>query len=258
MSYQRFVGLEDSSQIPDRTTVWEFRERLAAAGAETVVFDAVDKELKRQGYIARSGQMVDASLVPAPKQHFNKDEKALVEQDAMPIEWTPAQRRQKDLEASWTKKHGKSYYGYKLTVNADKRYKLIRKLKVTTASEHDTLHLEDVLDDGNTCRDLYADKGYVDGAREARLQQTGLRTHIQRKAAKGKPLSDCQKRRNTRIARSRARVEHVFAGLRHLGGNGVRTVGLARATLQLNLKAAAYNIRRLCSLKTCGIRPAFA
>ncbi len=138
-----------------------------------------------------------------------------------------------------------------MTINADKRYKLIRKLKVSTASEHDTLHLEDVLDGGNTCRDLYADKGYVDAVREARLKEAGLRTHIQRKSTKGKPLSACQKRRNTRIARSRARVEHVFAGLKHLGGNGVRTNGLARATLQLNLKAAVYNLRRLCSLKAC-------
>jgi len=258
MSFQRFVGLRDSSQIPDRTTVWEFRERLVEAGAETALFDAVDRELNRHGYLARSGQMVDASLVPAPRQHFDKDEKAIVEQDAMPVEWTPSKRRQKDLDATWTKKHGKSYYGYKLTVNADKRYKLVRKLKVTTASEHDTLHLEDVLDDGNTSRDLYADKGYVDAEREARLKGKGLRTHIQRKAAKGQPLAARQRRRNTRIARSRARVEHVFAGLKHLGGNGVRTIGLARATLQLNLKAAVYNLRRLCSLQACGIRPAFA
>jgi IS5 family transposase len=257
-TFQRFVGLEDSSQVPDRTTVWEFRERLVVAGAETVLFDAVDRELNRHGYLARGGQMVDASLVPAPRQHFDKEEKAIVEQDAMPVEWTPAKRRQKDLEATWTKKHGKSHFGYKLTVNADKRYKLIRKLKVSTASEHDTLHLQGVLDDGNTSRDLYADKGYVDAEREKRLHEAGLRTHIQRKAAKGKPLSACQKRRNTRIARSRARVEHVFAGLKHLGGNGVRTLGLARATLELNLKAAVYNIRRLCSLKASGIRPAFA
>jgi hypothetical protein len=110
MSFQRFVGLRDSSQIPDRTTVWEFRERLVGAGAETALFDAVDRELNRHGYLARSGQMVDASLVPAPRQHFDKDEKAIVEQDAMPVEWTPAKRRQKDLDATWTKKHGKSYF----------------------------------------------------------------------------------------------------------------------------------------------------
>ena len=38
-----------------------------------------------------------------------------------------------------------------------------------------------------------------------------------------------------------------------MGGNALRCIGLARATLQLNWKAAAYNLRRLCSLKTCGV-----
>jgi len=73
----------------------------------------------------------------------------------------------------------KSYYGYKVSANVDNRYKLIRKIKVSTASEHDTRHLEDVLDPMNTSKDLYADKGYIDQAREDKLKQEGLRVHIQ-------------------------------------------------------------------------------
>lgn len=107
----------------------------------------------------------------------------------MPADWSPAKRRQKDTDARWTKKHGKSYFGYKLSVNADKRYKLIRKIKVSTSSEHDTLHLEDVLDPGNTSRDLYADKGYVDGERKIRLKEQGWRVHIQRKGSKRNAIS---------------------------------------------------------------------
>jgi IS5 family transposase len=80
---------------------------------------------------------------------------------AITIDWSPAKRRQKDVDASWTKKHGKSYFGYKLSACADKRYKLIRKIKITTASEHDTRQMEDVLDPSNTSRDLYGDKGYL-------------------------------------------------------------------------------------------------
>jgi len=110
----------------------------------------------------------------------------------------------------------------------------------------------------NTRQDLYAYKGYVDGDRENRLKATGLLVHIQRKAPKGKPLSDCQKRRNTRIAKTRARIGHVFASLEQMGGKGLRCIGLDRATLQPNFKAATYNLRRPCSLKTCGINPAFA
>ena len=213
MSFLRFTRLADTSQIPDRTTIWIFKERLIKAGASESVFDAVNRQLAKHGYIARGGQIIDASIVQVPRQSLNKEEKSIVEDNAMPADWSPPKRRQKDIEARWTKKHGKSYFGYKLSANADKRYKLIRKLKVSTASEHDTNHFEDVLDEANTSRAILADKGYVDGEREARLARAGCRMFIQRKGGKDKPLSEAQERRNKRIARIRARVEHVFAGL---------------------------------------------
>lgn len=81
----------------------------------------------------------------------------------------------------------------------------------------------------------------------------GWRVHIQRKAEKDKPLSACQERRNTRIARVRARVEHVFATMDQMGGKLLRCVGLDRADFLLTGKAAAYNLRRLCSLKAHGV-----
>ena len=255
LSFQRFVGLRQSSQAPDRTTIWTFKERLIKAGAAERIFEAVSRQLDRHGYIARGGQMVDASIVPVPKQTMNKDERAIVQQDAMPAEWSPSKRRQKDVQARWTKKHGKSYFGFKLSSSVDRRHKLIRRVHVSTASEHDTLHFEGVLDPGNTSRDIYADKGYVDGEREQRLRAKGWRVHIQRKGQAGKPLSDCQERRNKRIAKVRARVEHVFAGLEQMGGKALRSIGLARATLHLNWKAATYNLRRLCSLMEVGPAP---
>lgn len=255
LSFQRFVGLRQSSQAPDRTTIWTFKERLIKAGATQRIFEAVNRQLDRQGYIARGGQMVDASIVPVPRQTLSKDEKFLVQQGAMPVEWSPAKRRQKDMQARWTKKHGKSYFGFKLSTGVDKRHKLIRRIQVSTASEHDTLHFECVLDPGNTRRDVWADKGYVDGEREKRLSEKGWRLHIQRKGQAGKPLSDCQERRNRRIAKTRARVEHIYASLEQMGGKALRSIGLARATLHLNWKAATYNLRRLCSLMEVGPTP---
>jgi IS5 family transposase len=111
----------------------------------------------------------------------------------------------------------------------------------SSASEHDTLHSEEVIDPANTSRDIYADKDYIDGEREARLKSEGWRMHIQRKGSKDKALSKAQERRNRRIASPRARVEHIFAGLAQLGGKTLRLIGLARATLHLNWKAAIYN-----------------
>lgn len=238
LSFQRFVGFRHSRHISDRTTLCTFSERLVAAGAAATMFGAIQGELAKRGYIARSGQIVDASLVSVPRQRLGKEEKELIQQQATPSNSSPAKRRQQDTQARWTKKHGKSYFGYELSVSADKQYKLLRRIKISTAAENATCHLEDVLNRLNTSRDLYGDKGYVDGEREARLKWHGWRLHIQRKARQGKPLSGCQQRRNIRIARTRARVEHVFAGLECLGGKGLRCIGLARATLLLSWKAA--------------------
>jgi len=69
MSYQRFCGLTDSASIPDRTTVWTFENRIGELGAQAL-FDGMEQQLLKQGYIARGGQIIDATLVPAPKQHF--------------------------------------------------------------------------------------------------------------------------------------------------------------------------------------------
>lgn len=85
LSFQRFAGLRTSSQIPDRTTIWIFKERLIKAQASESIFDAVHQQLSKQVYIELGEQMIDASIVQVPKQSPNKDEKELVSQVAMPI-----------------------------------------------------------------------------------------------------------------------------------------------------------------------------
>ena len=102
-----------------------------------------------------------------------------------------------------------------------------RKRKLSTASEHDTNHFEDALDTANTRRAVLADNGYVGGERETRLTDAGWRLFILRKGGKDKPLSVTQERRNRRIVKAGARVEHVFAGLAQLGGKALRSIGLA-------------------------------
>ncbi|WP_198389015.1 transposase [Burkholderia ubonensis] len=112
-----------------------------------------------------------------------------------------------------------------------------------------------MLDGGNTTREVWADKGYLDGERERRLGKAGWRLHIQRKGQPGKPLSECKERSNRRIAKFRARVEHMFAALEQMSGKILRSIGLARATLHQNWKARAYNLRYRCSLMEVGSRP---
>ena len=68
LSFMRFLGLGLEDRVPDATTVWLYREKLAQAGLVAVLFDAFDAHLKRQGYLAMGGQIIDASIVAAPKQ----------------------------------------------------------------------------------------------------------------------------------------------------------------------------------------------
>ena len=80
----------------------------------------------------------------------------------------PAKRRQKDTDARWTKKHGKSHYGYKNHVNVDRRHKLVRRYQVTDAAVHDSQVVEDILDADNTASDVWADSAYRSAERRSR------------------------------------------------------------------------------------------
>ncbi len=255
MSYKRFCGLALATNIPDRTTVWVFENRIGEAGARAI-FEGVTMQLLRKGFIARGGQIINATLVPAPRQHFTRDEKEQIKEDTMPADWEPAKRRQKDLNATWTKKHGMSHHGYKLSVNVDKRHKFIRKIVTDTASTHDSQHFEAVMDPANTSRDVYADRGYPSEEREAWLKANGYRNRIQRKGHRNKPLSDTQQGRNRRIAKTRAQVEHAFAAIEQMGGKLIRTIGQARANFVMTMMAACYNLKRLAYCQRVGIVPA--
>src|SRR5262252_10299214 len=68
LSFTRFLRLGIEDRIPDGTTLWLFREKLAKAGLIEKLFDRFDQHLGAQGYIARSGQIVDASMLEALKQ----------------------------------------------------------------------------------------------------------------------------------------------------------------------------------------------
>ena len=76
LSFMRFLGLGLSERVPDAKTVWLFRERLTQAGAIDVLFNRFDATLRNAGYLPMSGQILDATLVAAPKQRNTNEEKA--------------------------------------------------------------------------------------------------------------------------------------------------------------------------------------
>jgi len=243
------LGIEDS--IPDATTQWLFREKLAKAGVVEKLFERFDQHLAAQGYMARGGQMVDATIVPVPKQRNSRDENETVKAGQTPSDWEkkPAKLRQKDRDARWTKKHGKSFFGYKNHVNADAKHKLIRRYAVTDAAVHDSQPLDALLTKGNTSTDVFADSAYRSAEIEAKLKARGFNSRIHRRASRNHPLSNAQTRANRAKSRIRARIEHVFGAQESsVGGRIVRTIGIVRARAKIGLQNLAYNIRRLVTL----------
>jgi IS5 family transposase len=112
LSFMRFLGLDLDQRIPDAKTIWLFRETLTQAEVVKALFDQFEAYLAKQGLQPRRGQLIDASLVPVPKQRNSREENATIKAGDCPTEWEeqPNKRRQKDTEARWTKKHGTSHY----------------------------------------------------------------------------------------------------------------------------------------------------
>jgi len=252
LSFTRFLRLGIEDRIPDGTTLWLFREALAKAGLIEKLFERFGQHLEAKGYVARGGQMIDATIVPVPKQRNSRDENEEVNAGKTPKAWkqNPAKNRQKDKDARWTKKHGKSFYGYKNHVNADAKRKLIRQYEVTDASVHDSQKFDELLNQGNTSADVYADSAYRSAETEAKLNSRGFRSRIHRRASRNRPLSKAQENANRRKSRVRARIEHVFGAQQTApGGRIIRTIGIARAKVKIGLQNLVYNIRRLVTLE---------
>ena len=252
LSFTRFLRLGIEDRIPDGTTLWLFREALGKAGLIEKLFERFGQHLEAKGYVARGGQMIDATIVPVPKQRNSRDENEDVKAGKTPKAWkqNPAKNRQKDKDARWTKKHGKSFYGYKNHVNADAKRKLIRQYEVTDASVHDSQKLDELLNQGNTSADVYGDSAYRSAETEAKLNSRGFRSRIHRRASRNHPLSKAQENANRRKSRVRARIEHVFGAQQTApGGRIIRTIGIARAKVKIGLQNLVYNIRRLVTLE---------
>ena len=257
LSFMRFLGLQMEHRVPDAKTAWLFRERLKALGLVEVLFARFDDQLARRGYVAKTGQMIDATFVEAPRQRNSREENAKIKAGETPDGWDDpeqaAKRRQKDTDARWTKKNHETHYGYKNHINADAATKLIQEYAVTPAHVHDSQVFEDLLDTEtrnaeDQKRPVYADSAYRSAEREDHLAEQGLASHIHEKGTRAAPLTDEQQASNRKKSTVRARVEHIFGAQAAMGGHGVRTIGLERAKVKIGLMNLAYNMKRLVQL----------
>jgi IS5 family transposase len=188
LSWMRFCGLGSGDAVPDANTLWDFREALIRAKALDGLFARLDQAISEAGYLPMSGQIVDATLVAAPRQRNTDEEKAAIKAGRSADEiWPdePAKTAQKDTDARWTVKFSKAKptmdgkpqvdiaiptFGDKVHISIDRRHGVIRRRIVTDAAAHDGARLhEGLIDPNNTPCDVWADTAYRSQAHEDHL-----------------------------------------------------------------------------------------
>ena len=206
LSFMRFLALGLANTVPDANTIWGFREaltraRIAGKPAIEVLFERFERALAAAGFLAMSGQIIDASIVAAPKQRNTYGEKRDIKEGHIPPQWAakPAKLRQKDRDARWTVKYTKAKpsaegmprvdlavpaFGYKNHIGIDRRHRLIRRWTVTDAARHDGALLPELIDPNNTASNVWANTAYRSKANENFLTGRLLRSQIHRKKPK--------------------------------------------------------------------------
>jgi IS5 family transposase len=196
----------------------------------------------------KGGQIIDARLVNVPKNRNSRDKNKQIKEGKTPEGWDdqPNMTRQKDEDARWTKKHGKSHYGHRNHINVDKVHRLIRRYAVTDASVHDSQVFDEFLDEENSDPSAWADSAYRSEAREEKLRAQGYKSRIHHKGDNRRRLNKKQQDANHWRSKIRSRVEHAF-GDQHArqGGILVRIKGKVRAAVKIGLMNPMYNMRRL-------------
>ncbi len=225
-------GFPLGEETPDETSFVRFRGRLRDLGLYEKLFAEVNRQLAAKGLMVKTGTLVDATIIEArakPPRHKEGEVSAI------------------DPDAGFTKKHGRTYFGYKLHVGVDEGSELIRALETSSADLHDGEAFGALVtgDEGK----VYGDKAYGSQKNRDFLSRMGIADALMYKAARGKPLKSWQKWFNKAVSSIRSGVERVFGtGKTGYGLGKTRYFGEARVKGDCYTFAIAYNLRRALSL----------
>lgn len=107
----------------------------------------------------------------------------------------------------------------------------------------------ELLNSGNTSRDVWDDSVYRSQEHIEDLQEAGYREHLQRKGSRNWKLTEWEKQGNRTRSKVRSRVEHIFGVQTQRAGNLIlRGVGIFRAKVKIGLRNLAYNLDRYGTL----------
>jgi IS5 family transposase len=232
LSFRRFAGIPLAESVPDHSSVWRFREQLASRGLAARLLAEVNRQLDARGLVLRRGTLIDAAILDAA---------------ARPPGGDAGEVSERDPQAGWTKKNGKSRYGYKAHVAVDEGSGLVREAVVTPADVHDSVPADDLVQGDEAA--VYADKAYDSEARRAGLRARDVEPRIMYQARRNRPLRPWQVAFDKAVAPIRAGVERLFGTMkRAYGYRRVSYLGLARNEVRLQAMCAAINLRRALAL----------
>lgn len=258
ISFKNFLGLSMGDKVPDEKTVWLFRENLTNANLVEELFDLFKKHLSQKGFIINEGKMVDASFTVAPRQRNTREENKKIKEGKGDELWNdkPNKKRQKDIDARWTKKNGEKFFGYKNHAKVDTKSKLVDTYSVTDASVHDSQALDDLLTENDAGQDLNADSAYTGKKQKKVIKKHKMNNQVHEKAYRNKKLTEQQKSSNKEKSKIRARVEHVFGFMEQsMNGLCIKSVGIKRATGIIGLINLTYNMFRFEQIVRLNILP---
>jgi len=218
LSFQQFLGFPKN--IPDYSTIWRFREELTETDIIDKIWEEQKKQLAKHHLEVKEGKIQDATFIHADpgKKNSGMDDRQMA-------------KTSRSRDGSWTKKNGKSIFGFKSHTKMQKGSKIIEEVAVTTAKTHD--NNIDLAEEGEV---IYRDRGY-----------SGTKTKAKGDATMelGK-LSARQKLRNKRIAKKRSEGEHPYGTIhRSFKGGRTKLTIIPRVFVQQVFVCMAYNLHRL-------------
>src|SRR6266699_828426 len=221
-SMRRFARVELGDEVvPDESTILRFRRLLEQHGLTHGIFDAVADLLEARRLLLRSGTIVDATIIAAPRSTKNAS-------------------ASRDPEMKQTRKGRNWHVGMKLHIGADKRG-IVHTVRATNAAVADITQLPDLLHGQE--REVFGDQAYWKEDDRAFLESWGVRYRISRRPSSKRPLSARWRMINRARSRTRARGEHAFRIVKQLWGFAkVRYRGLAKNLARAQTMFALANL----------------
>ena len=224
---RRFAQLGGLDNVPDETTILNFRRLLETHGLAARMLEAVNAHLARKGQSLRSGTIVDATLIAAPSSTKNAD-------------------HARDPEMRQTKKGNQWYFGMKAHIGVDEFSGLVHHVHCTTANVADVTVTHALLHGKEDS--VFGDSGYTGADKREELQDCEAAFFIAAKRSVLQAIGNKRERAREQRwehfkASVRAKVEHPFRVIkRQFGYTKVRYRGLAKNTAQVLTLFALSNL----------------